>query len=249
MVRTLSVLLVGAAIGAAGLMLAEAQESQKHEIKGGIEGTVRRVDTDKEILTIRTADGKERSYTITDDTTIVGPRGGKVRHRLKDPRFHEGMELTVVATGTTAKEVHLGFQHRQADEKEGAQPTREATKPASEKGQPIPTRRPVSAGESPAKPAAGQKEEEEEEDEFPGKIKRVDPTRRMLVISLLNGKDRSFLLSSEAKVLVKGTASKEGLRDAALKTGIPVTVVTEPGGRKVREVQVNPVPTRSRKAG
>src|SRR5262245_54945704 len=114
MARALGILVLGAAIGAAGLLPAGAQETKKadkSEIKGGIEGKVKKVDVDKEILTI-TVDGKERTFTVTEDTTIVGPQGGTVRRRLKDPRFHEGLEITVVADGKTAKELHLGYDRK-----------------------------------------------------------------------------------------------------------------------------------------
>jgi hypothetical protein len=60
----------------------------------------------------------------------------------------------------------------------------------------------------------------------------------MLVITLLNGKDRSFLLASDVKVTVNGRVSRHGLSDTAIKPGIPLTVVTEAGSRKVKEVKV-----------
>jgi hypothetical protein len=43
-------------------------------------------------------------------------------------------------------------------------------------------------------------------EEFPGKVKSADPGRRLLVITLLNGKDRSFLLSKDVKISVSGPA-------------------------------------------
>ena len=80
-------------------------------------------------------------------------------------------------------------------------------------------------------------------------MKSVDPTRHMLVITLVNGKDRSFLVSSEAKVLVNSRASRHGLSDPALAPGATLTVVTEEGGRKVKEVKLTPAARRLRKAG
>ena len=83
MMRHVSALFLAALIGTAGLFSAGAQEtkkSDKPEIKGGIEGTVKKVDGDKKTLTI-IVNGKERTFTVTDDTTIVGPRGGLVRRR------------------------------------------------------------------------------------------------------------------------------------------------------------------------
>jgi hypothetical protein len=77
----------------------------------------------------------------------------------------------------------------------------------------------------------------------------VDPAKHLLVITLLNGKDRSFMVASDVKTTVKGSASKQGLQDPALKAGVPITVVTEPGGRKVKEVNVAPPPPKGRKGG
>jgi hypothetical protein len=80
-------------------------------------------------------------------------------------------------------------------------------------------------------------------------VKSYDANRRLLVVSLLNGKSRSFLLSHDVKVLVRGTPSKQGLSDPALKADVPVTVLVEPGGRRVRELHVGPAPAaRSKKA-
>ncbi len=67
----------------------------------------------------------------------------------------------------------------------------------------------------------------------------------MLVVSLVNGKDRSFLLSNDVKVLVNSRVSRKGLSDPALQAGAPLTVITEVGGRKVKEVKVSTA-TRSR---
>jgi hypothetical protein len=74
----------------------------------------------------------------------------------------------------------------------------------------------------------------------------VDPAKRLLVITLLNGKNRSFLLS----IMVKGRTSKQGLEDCMFKPGIPITSSPISSGRKVIEVRVAPVPTAiGKKAG
>jgi hypothetical protein len=242
MVRALSSLVLSAAVLAAGLAPAGAQGDKQSEIKGGIEATLKKVDAEKGTLTVTTANGRDHTFTVTDDTTIVGPRGGVVRRRLSDPRFHPGLEVTVVASGTTAKEVHLGYDRKDAAET----PAPTKTEPAA-KGKPGQAPEPAA---TPSKRApAAKADEEDDEDEFPGKIKSADPARRMLVITLLNGKDRSFLLARDVKITVKGAASTRGLEDPALKPNIPVTVVTEPGGRKVKEVQVAPPAARGKKAG
>jgi hypothetical protein len=241
----LSALTLGAAICIAALPPAEAQSDKKSEIKGGIESKIKSVDADAGKLTVTTADGKDRTFTVNDDTTIVGPRGGVVRRRLKDPRIHAGLEITVVAAGTTAKELHLGY-----DRKEKGAEDMSATEKAPTKGK-------VGAAEKAKKVEAKTEdktatkgksmEEEDDADEFPGKIKSADPDKRVLVITLLNGKDRSFLLASDVKLTVHGTASRKGLGDPAVKAGAAVTVVTDAGGRKVKEVQVEPAPASKRK--
>jgi hypothetical protein len=247
MLRTLSALVAGATICAVSLLSADAQEpkkGEKPEIPGGIEGHVKNVDRDKQTLTITASTGRERTFSVTEDTTMLGPRGGKVRRRLHDPRFHEGMELTIVADGTTAKEIHLGFRHR---ETKGSTETSKTTASAK-----IPKRVAKEAAKiAAARTKAGAEEEEDEDDEIPGKVKSYDTSRRtpVLVVALLNGKNESFFLSSEVKVVVKGTTSQQGLKDPALKPDAPVTVFVHPGSRRVRELHINPAAvTKSKKA-
>ena len=251
MMRVLGSLILGVLIVSAGLQSTKAED--KPEIKGGIEGKVKKVDVDKETLTI-VVDGKERTFTITDDTTIVGPRGGLVRRRLKDPRFHEGLEITVVASGKTATELHLGVDRRKEQERKTT--AKGTTKRGEDRGTAVPPEKPKKADDKTSSKAAKgattkpEEADDEEDEEFPGKVKSMEPAKHMLIITLLNGKSRSFLLAKDVKIMVKGRASKQGLEDPMLKPGIPITVVTEPGGRKVIEVRVAPVPAaKGKKAG
>jgi predicted RNA-binding protein len=260
MTRTVHALFLAALLGAAGVFSADAQEAKrfdKPDIKGGIEGKVKKVDLDKQTLTI-TANGRDRTFTITDDTTMVGPRGGLVRRRLRDPRFHEGLDIIVVPDGSTAKELHLGYDRRAAQEKEnepkpstkGTAATKDRSKDKS--ADTAKKKDSKTVDKTTPKSATGAKDQDEDDDdeEFPGKVKSVEPSKRVLVITLLNGKDRSYLLSKDVKILVKGTPSKQGLQDPMLKPGVPVTVITEPGGRKVKEVKVAPASaTKGKKAG
>jgi hypothetical protein len=251
--RTITAVVLGVAIGSAGLLAVSADDS-KTEIKGGIEGKVKRVDVEAKTLTITTTQGRERTFTITDDTTMVGPRGGKVRRRLHDPRFQDGMPLTIVADGTKATEIHLGYDRDSSDTKDShAQaPARGTDKPGKDadtepsgkttKGDQTTKNQPASSPSKTAtksKPAA-KVEDADEDNEIPGKVKSFDATRRVLVVTLLNGKDRSFILSRDVKVLVKGAESKHGLEDPALKNGAAIDVVTDEGGRKVKELKIVP---------
>jgi len=67
------------------------------------------------------------------------------------------------------------------------------------------------------------------------------------VVTLFNGKTRSFFLAKDVPVHVKGAVSRRGLADPAIKIGAPVTIVTDEGGRKVKERQFAQPPLR--KAG
>jgi len=261
MVRTFNALFLGAAICAVGILSADAQEakkSEKPEIKDGIEAKVKKVDVEQGKLTVTIQDSRDRTFTVTEDTTIVGPRGGVVRHRLKDPRFHPGMEITIVANGNMAKELHLGYDYRESDtpaakaeapKEGGARPAGEKSKSTTaDKTKKTDTKSPDKAVAQGG--AAKSAQPEDDEDEFPGKVKSADAAKRVLVITLLNGKDRSFLLAKDVKIMVKGAVSKQGLEDPALKPGASVTVITEPGGRKVKEVKVAPASTdKAKKAG
>ncbi len=247
----------GAAICACGLSPVSSQEtkkSEKPEIPGGIEGHVKSVDHGKETLSIIASTGRERTFKVTEETTMVGPRGGKVRRRLNDKRFHPGMELTVVPDGNTAAQIHLGFSRRQ--------PGDSADVASASKSKPTPSRGAVAqqttAGVAKktestklgkmAK-AAPADEGDDEDDEILGKVKSFEPEHRVLVVTLLNGKTRSFFLANDVKLMVKGTPSKQGLKDPAIKDGAVISVFVEAGGRRVRELHITPATAgRSKKA-
>jgi hypothetical protein len=243
-----------AAIIAFGLV-ARAADS-KPEIKGGIQGKIAKVDAEKGTVTIAREDGRERTFGVNDETTIVGPRGGIVHHRLKDPRFHPGLSITVVASGETATELHLGFDRKA---RKGSSSASAASGTSSESNSsdstPAPVRRTsrfrgiLGSKSSTETPPAKSEEAESEDNDFPGKIKSVDPARRILVITMLNGKERSFLLSRDVKITVNGHASRLGLADTLVKPGIPLIVVTDEGGRKVKEVRMTPAVSRRVKTG
>jgi hypothetical protein len=251
MQRATLLLLWGMAVGFIGLLSVEAQEAtkpEKHQIAGGIEGHIKSVDADKGTLTIMTTDGRERTFSVNHDTMMLGPRGGKVRYRLHDKRFHEGMNLTIVAAGTTAEEVHLGYNRRETGEAhEGTKKTTKApSKPVatdadSATPKSVARKRASAPKDSSAqpKPAAS---DEDEDDEIPATVKSYNTDRRLLVVSLLNGTNRSFFLSRDLKVLVNGVASKQGTADAAIKEGAHVTVLLEEGSRRVKELHVVAAP-------
>jgi hypothetical protein len=211
--RVLKTLLMAIAVAAFASLAAQAADG-----KGGIEGKVAKVDAAKGSVTI-TAAGGEQTFTVTATTQIVGPRGGLVRRRLHDPRFHAGLPITVVANGTTATELLLGVD-RKAAKTTGTKDAKSQTSGFR--------------GDDTAK----SDEQADDDNDFPGKIKSVDADKNLIVVTLLNGKDRSFMVGSEAKLTIGRRISQKGLSDPALRPGARLTVVTDEGGRKVKEVKV-----------
>lgn len=249
MLRAFRSAALSVALCCAGFLAVSAQEGKKAEIAGGIEGKVKAVDVDAGKLTVTTTDGRDRTFTITDDTTMVGPRGGIVRRRLKDPRFHPGLAITVVASGGNATELHLGIDRHSSDDTPATkkESTRDGTKGSPPESKQAKSR-PATGAATKTETRSTQKSAPNDDDDehFPGKVKSADPSKRILVVTLLNGTDRSYMVSRDAKVLIRGTASKQGLADPALKAGAVITVVTEPGGRKVKELKVTPVTARAK---
>jgi hypothetical protein len=256
---------LGVCICVTGTIVSGADD-QKTQIQGGIEGRIKKVDAETMTLTITTAQGRDRTFTITQETTMLGPRGGKVRRRLRDPRFHEGLAVTVVADGNKATELHLGYDREESGQTaEHAKTTKPRTTgksdavesptkvtgktPPSTDTQPerVPGKRYGAALEKAKAKSAAAAQAEDEDNEVPGKVKRFDSTQHLLVITLVNGKDRSFLLSKDVKVLVRGAESRRGLEDPALKAGASIEVFTDEGGHKVKELKIVPASEIKRK--
>jgi hypothetical protein len=230
---------------------------QKTEIKGGIEGYVKSVDLEGKKLTIMVPQGRDRTFTITDETMMFGPNGGKVRKHLKDPRFREGFHVTVVPEGNNAEEVHLGF----AREALGAKTEHTALKPSirgsnenettdrSRISPTLPMNTRATSRNADRYQEATKAEEQDDDEEIPGHVKSFDADRRILVVSLFNGKTRSFILARDVPIYIKGAtaASRYGLGDPELKADAFVTVVTDEAGRKVKELKITPASQLRRK--
>jgi outer membrane lipoprotein-sorting protein len=227
--RVMGSALCAIAIAALG---AQAGQAAGPDAKG-IEGKVAKVDAAKGSLTITTAAG-EKTFTVTDGTQIIGPRGGIVHKRLNDRRFHEGLPITVVANGENATQLLLGVDRKKAVKSEASSSTSKSGTSTQSSG---------FRGES------TKSDEEDDDNDYPGKVKSVDADKNLLVVTLLNGKDRSFMVSSEAKLTIGRRVSQKGLNDPALKAGASVMVVTEEGGHKVKEVRVQSASRRLRSGG
>jgi hypothetical protein len=56
--------------------------------------TLVKMDLKKNVLTVKTEDGKEHHYDVDDDTKFIGPKGGVSDLKIKDDRLTKGAELT-----------------------------------------------------------------------------------------------------------------------------------------------------------
>jgi hypothetical protein len=71
-------------------------------------GVLVKVDVEKNVLTVKTADG-EKNYDVNDNTKFIGPRGGISESGIKDKRLVKGVELKMIVAGNnrTLREVHI----------------------------------------------------------------------------------------------------------------------------------------------
>jgi hypothetical protein len=109
MYRLLGCAALGLVICLGGLSAQETKKDSK-----GIKGKLVKADSMANTVTIKTEDGKERTFMVDTSTKITGPRGGAVKG-LSDKRFKiEGIDITVIAdsSGKNAKEIHVGSSRR-----------------------------------------------------------------------------------------------------------------------------------------
>jgi hypothetical protein len=222
--RAIGKLMCAIAVAALASFAAQTAEAQ---VKGGVEGKVVKVDAAKNTITITSKTG-EQTYNVAASTVIVGPRGGLVHRRLHDPRFHEGLSITVVANGPAATQLILGIDHK-------AKPADAGTAATSKTGTGTATSR--SSGFRGDGSAAKEEEAADEDTEFPGQVKSTDADKNTLTVTLLTGKERTFTVG-DAKITIGRRVSQKGIGDPAFKSGATVTVVTEAGGNKVTEVKL-----------
>jgi hypothetical protein len=243
MFRQLASLLLGAtlvALATSAMAAPLADKPEQPTIKDGIQGKIKSVNVAERKLTIVTNDGRERTFTVSADTIMLGPRGGKVRRHLHDPRFQEGMPLTIVADGNEATEIHLGYDREAAEGEEKQAATEGASKSKEHPSttSPAHTAERTATKTAPSREAIPSAAGSSDQEAFAGRVKSFDARRRMLVLTLENGSNKAFLLSAAVPVHVAGAPSKQGLHDPALKEDAMVVVVTEPGGRKAKEIDV-----------
>ena len=73
-----------------------------------VKGTLVKVDIKKQLLVLKTDDGK-KTYTVDAKTKFIGPKGGVSEAGIKDDRLKPGaaIELIVAGNNKTVREVHL----------------------------------------------------------------------------------------------------------------------------------------------
>ena len=70
-----------------------------------IKGMLKKVDVARGTVTVTSSNNRDRTWTITEDTKIVGPGGKRLRARLKDKLFATGVEVLVTTEIRNDREV------------------------------------------------------------------------------------------------------------------------------------------------
>jgi len=73
-------------------------------------GKIRKVDADKGLVVITTADGKEHEFQVTDETRLINASGQPVKDRLRDPNIKEGAAVMFKGGRKDGKAVLLGMK-------------------------------------------------------------------------------------------------------------------------------------------
>ena len=91
------------------LVLAGSLLAADKEVKGKIV----KVDVKKNVITVKTDDGR-KDYDVNKDTKFIGPRGGISEKGIEDDRLEPGAEVTLKVAGNnrTLHEVHLPERKR-----------------------------------------------------------------------------------------------------------------------------------------
>jgi len=94
-------------------------DKAKVDAKKLVVGKVKSVDLEKSKFTLALEGDKQRTFTVTDDTKFIGPKGGK-GDGLKDDRMDKGYEVKVLPStdGKVAMEVHLPFRKKAVSDKD-----------------------------------------------------------------------------------------------------------------------------------
>ncbi len=93
MLRTFLAAVLGLVLVGGGLLAEE------------IKGKIKSVDADKKVITVTTADGKDKEFKVSDTTSILGANGKAAKQGLKAKGFKEGANVVVTTDKKDGKEV------------------------------------------------------------------------------------------------------------------------------------------------
>jgi hypothetical protein len=75
--------------------------------------------------------------------------------------------------------------------------------------------------------------------EFKAKVVKVDADKKILTVTLDDGKRKDFMIAEDTKILgPRGGVSKERLKDDRLAVGAEITLVMGADGKTVKEVRL-----------
>jgi hypothetical protein len=98
------------------VLVASEAAQQKDKNTTELTAKVVKTDVDKSIITVVDM-GKNRDFSVTDETKIIGPKGFDSKERLKDERFAPGWELklTIAADGKKLVQIQLPLRKEKKD--------------------------------------------------------------------------------------------------------------------------------------
>ena len=76
-----------------------------------VKGKIKAVDADKHSITVTVGD-RDREFTVTDDTKLLGPSGKDIKNGLGSPRLTAGAEVTVSTDKKDGQDVCTKVQLR-----------------------------------------------------------------------------------------------------------------------------------------
>jgi hypothetical protein len=186
-------------------------------------GKIVKIDADKKIVTVTTADGK-KDFAIAADTKFLDEKGKTTKDGIKDKRLIAGAEITIVtaATGKTIKELHLNAsttttKDTKKDTKETVDLKKDAKKDVKE------------AKSETTKEIKGIK----------GTVTKVDAAKNTFLVTTEEGKKMEFSIGDKTEFIgPRGGVSKDGIKDDRFVAGAEVIIVTGGTGKAVAEIHL-----------
>lgn len=77
---------------------------------GEVKGKIKKVDAEKNVVTVTTEDGKDVEFMVSDTTKLLNGKGADIKQGLKAKGFKEGANVTITCEKKDGKEVCTQIQ-------------------------------------------------------------------------------------------------------------------------------------------